>query len=403
VLFGGQNSSGFLGDTWEWDGKAWAQINPTTSPSARRDHAMAYDSARQRVVLFGGLRISSLADTWEWDGKNWTQIKPTTSPSTRSYHAMVYDSARNRVVLFGGWRGGTGSLGDTWEWDGKNWKQIKPTTSPAAREHHAMAFDSARNRVVLFGGQNSSGFLGDTWEWDGKAWAQINPTTSPSARRDHAMAYDSARQRVVLFGGIGSRYLSDTWEWDGKTWTQIKPTTSPSARRYHAMASDSARQRVVLFGGYSGNTRLGDTWEYYDHTGTFSTFGTGCASTATLPTISGTPPNLGQNFTLEIKGFLPKPQFGQLIFGVSNTKWGLLTLPFSLAVLGMGNCNLLVSPDMSSLIATDAQGSFKTTMKVPSSPSILGAEVYGQTWAPDPKSNYTGVAMTNAFKAVVGF
>ena len=119
----------------------------------------------------------------------------------------------------------------------------------------------------------------------------------------------------------------------------------------------------MLFGGYTGSFQS-DTWEWdAGLPATFSTFGTGCASTATLPTISGTPPNLGQNFTLEIKGFLPKPQFGQLVFGVSNTKWGLLTLPFSLAVLGMGNCNLLVSPDMSSPIATDARGSFKTTTK----------------------------------------
>jgi len=135
----------------------------------------------------------------------------------------------------------------------------------------------------------------------------------------------------------------------------------------------------------------------------YTVFGKGCASTTTLPTIFGTPPKLGQNFTLEIKGFLPKPQFGQVIFGVSNTRWGVIPLPLTLAVLGMGNCNLLVSLDASVLIVTDSQGSFKTTMKVPSSPSLLGAEVYGQAWVPDPKSNALGVAMTNGFKAVVGY
>ena len=170
------------------------------------------------------------------------------------------------------------------------------------------------------------------------------------------------------------------------------------------MAYDAARQRVVLFAGV-GSGIQGDTWEYdAGLLATFFTFGKGCASTTSLPTISSTTtPKLGQIFPLDIKGFLPKPQFGQLIFGVSNTKWGVIPLPFSLAVLGMGNCNLLVSPDVSSLIATDSQGGFKRTMKVPSSPSVLGAEVYGQAWAPDPKSNYAGVAMTNGFKAVVGY
>ena len=69
----------------------------------------------------------------------------------------------------------------------------------------------------------------------------------------------------------------------------------------------------------------------------------GCASTTVLPTISGTSSKLGQNFVLETKGFLPKPQFGQLIFGVSDTMWGVIPLPLSLAVLGMSNCKLLVS------------------------------------------------------------
>jgi hypothetical protein len=40
---------------------------PTSIP-ALSGHAMAYDSARQRVVLFGFGSNSLLADTWEWDG-----------------------------------------------------------------------------------------------------------------------------------------------------------------------------------------------------------------------------------------------------------------------------------------------------------------------------------------------
>ena len=78
----------------------WTRI-PTI---ARFTHAMAYDASRQRVVMFGGKGSSSspLSDTWEWDGKVWTQIKPTTSPTGRLGHAMTYDASRQRVVLFGG-------------------------------------------------------------------------------------------------------------------------------------------------------------------------------------------------------------------------------------------------------------------------------------------------------------
>ena len=35
-------------DTWSWNGTEWAQLNPATSPPARTNHAMAYDSTRTR-------------------------------------------------------------------------------------------------------------------------------------------------------------------------------------------------------------------------------------------------------------------------------------------------------------------------------------------------------------------
>ena len=86
---------------------------------------MAYDSNRHRVVLFGGTHLgyvsTLLGDTWEWDGTDWTDATPSRSPSSREGHAMVYDVARQRVVLFGG-IGAEGRLDDVWEWDGREWR-----------------------------------------------------------------------------------------------------------------------------------------------------------------------------------------------------------------------------------------------------------------------------------------
>src|SRR5262249_5561932 len=52
-------------------------------------------------------------DTWVWDGANWTQEFPANNPPGRTLPAMAYDQARNQVVLFGGF---TGSVfaNDTW-------------------------------------------------------------------------------------------------------------------------------------------------------------------------------------------------------------------------------------------------------------------------------------------------
>jgi hypothetical protein len=85
----------------------------------------------------------------------------------RSQHALAYDAARQRVVLFGGWN--TGYLFDTWEWDGGTWSQRSPSASPSARFGHALAYDVARQRVVLFGGQGPTGHLSDTWAPTGRS------------------------------------------------------------------------------------------------------------------------------------------------------------------------------------------------------------------------------------------
>jgi hypothetical protein len=267
VLFGGNNGSVNLNDTWEWDGINWTQKTPTTSPSARSYHALVYDAARQRVVLFGGNNGSvNLNDTWEWDGTNWILKSPTSSPSIRSGHAMTYDTIRQRVVLFGGSADNFVPNNETWEWDGTNWTLKTPAASPSIRHYHALAYDAARQRVVFFGGyyRNYNVPYNDTWEWDGTNWSQKSPFNPPSARLHHALAYDASHQRVVLFGGYSTSgaNFNETWEWDGTTWSQKSLKISPSARQTNGgMAYDSTRQRMVLFGGYPGGV-ANDTWEW---------------------------------------------------------------------------------------------------------------------------------------------
>lgn len=52
-------------DTWAWDGQRWMQIQDI-GPSARTSHAIAYDAKRDAIVLFGGDDDTNyLGDTWE--------------------------------------------------------------------------------------------------------------------------------------------------------------------------------------------------------------------------------------------------------------------------------------------------------------------------------------------------
>ena len=273
VLFGGRSEdSNRLGDTWEWDGSSWSQVSPSADdPPARRNHALAYDAARERVVLFGGLGEGGeeLGDTWTWDGTSWRDVTPDEgAPAARQGLALAYDAARERVVLFGGFEEPVNYFRDTWVWDGEAWDEVTPPSdSPTARESHALTYDAVRDRVVLFGGSDTPlSLVNDTWEWDGEAWSEVTPAgASPEARGLHALTYDPTRGRAVLFGGLREDVLlsrlGDTWEWDGSAWAEIEPgLASPAPRSGHALAYEGARRRVVLFGGYDGSERFADTW-----------------------------------------------------------------------------------------------------------------------------------------------
>ncbi|MBI5524772.1 MAG: Ig-like domain repeat protein [Deltaproteobacteria bacterium] len=214
VLFGGLDDGVQRGDTWEYDGIDWRQVNTAATPG-RYGHAMAYDSERKKVVMFGGCTgdLSSCTpknSTWEYDGTNWVPRSPTSAPTSRSDTAMAYDSIRKKVVLFGG---GAGQEDDTWEWDGTNWVGIVTVAEPLGRRYHAMAFDTARGKTVLFGGSNGGD---ETWEYDGTNWIQVNTGVKPPAHQQHAIAYDLARASLVVFGGYApSTLVDDTWTLEG--------------------------------------------------------------------------------------------------------------------------------------------------------------------------------------------
>ena len=265
ILFGGATRTPLVrrNDTWSWNGTAWTQRTPPSSPPVRDSHAMAFDRKRGRVVMFGGYSSTSyLSDVWEWDGTTWTQVQVVgPSPSARAHHAMAFDEARGVALLFGGEQT-SGPLNDTWEWNGLTWRQVTPTTSPPLRTRHGLAYDRVRQRVVLFGGLSpASSPLADTWEWDGVSWVQKSSATS--GRYMASLAYDSLRQRTVLYGGHDqTNYLTGTWQWDGSSWSVVSTKTSPPPLADQGADWDSARGVLVMFGGdTTGTVTLAETWE----------------------------------------------------------------------------------------------------------------------------------------------
>jgi hypothetical protein len=264
VLFGGDNGSSALGDTWVHVRRGWVGLHPAHSPSPRTGAAMVYDAATDQLLLFGGSALLGtaggfLGGTWVWTGQDWRKLHPKTSPSARHNADLIYDAATQTVVMFGGYNGRY--LGDTWTWDGVTWTQQHSAAEPSPRDTGSFAFDAATGTGVLFGGFNGSDASSDTWTWNG-TWTRLNPATSPPPNTAYAWlaGYDAVTQQVLVFGHNGGQ----TWTWNGVTWSQQFPDSSPPARGMGSMTDDTATGHLLIFGGQSdqNNAVLGDYWAW---------------------------------------------------------------------------------------------------------------------------------------------
>lgn len=276
LSFGGDLSPGMLGaELWSFNGSTWLPVAGPQQPSARGRCELIADTNSQRVLLFGGgiaTDNAAIRDFWVHKNGVWGQYSlPTEGAAIVGIHSYcsAFDSGRNRAVLFGGVNQFTGALSsNTWELEPSGWNQSAPATVPAARDRAAMVYDVARSQCVMFGGSTGAAFPPETWTYNGVNWS-VATSSGPGTRYHHAMAYDPVRQRTVCFGGIlgpSQQLTNDLWEWNGTSWSQIIPPSSPgspSPRYGHRLAYDAERGAIVLFGGNNlANEFAADTWAW---------------------------------------------------------------------------------------------------------------------------------------------
>jgi len=289
----------------------WTQLNPTGGPpSARVYNGAVYDAVNNRMVIFAGdpnigFCFGAVNDVWvltNADGTggtpNWTQLSPTGGPpELRQSPTAVYDSATNRMVVFGGVVNSCGPLSnDVWVLTNANglggtpvWSHLAPVGGPPAPRHfHSSVYDSANNRMVVFGGQTNTGLLAnDVWVLENAnglggtpAWTQLIPTGVPPSPRDqHTAVYDPASNRMVVFGGAiaAGGDANDVWVLENANglggtpaWTLLIPTSvPPSPREKHTAVFNTATNRMVVFAGFTQTTSsyLNDVWVLTDANG----------------------------------------------------------------------------------------------------------------------------------------
>jgi hypothetical protein len=299
VLFGGSDGVD-RNDTWVWNGVVWQQRFPALRPSPRSNATMAWDSLRQRIVLFGG---DSSTDLWAWNGTNWSQLLPSTAVvGSGSPRFLMHDPGRDRLVLltltgnqvaisesnFAQWVSITPTaqwpphsyqaacvfdpvaaratylpIGNAtaalWRWNGTNWTS-QTVTGGANQFTATLVHDPVTPRLLLAGGvsfTNANTLFG--LNSAGTAWLPL-ATGGPNGQECRA-CFETLRNRVVLVGGAaeGTAADSSVWESSGGSW-QRRTFAPPAARRNYAVAHDRVSDRAWLFGGQSAWGAAGDLW-----------------------------------------------------------------------------------------------------------------------------------------------
>ena len=261
---------------WAWDGRRWRSF-VGSGPGLRRHIKLAYDSSRDRLVMYGGYDDAGLeirADTWEWDGRQWLRIDAP-GPGPRSSYSLLYDPQRKNIILFGG-LSPEGARADTWTWDGKTWTRIADG-GPSPRGEAGMVFDRHSRRPLLSGGMaygvralaNGRTTLTlqrdqmplDTWILDGSAWRLASDTGNPHMGPISSDPRSGASLRIAG-ESAGGQLHGSLWQWAGGTWRVIAGAEIP-ARHGAAAALDSRRKRLVVFGGsVQGGKPQSDLWEW---------------------------------------------------------------------------------------------------------------------------------------------
>lgn len=265
VMFGGSSDDAanpYPRSLWSWNGETWECLDDN-GPPGRRDAFLAYDAARDRLVLFGGRTISRdrqtqfRRDTWEWDGAAWKQVD-SAGPGPRIHGAVAYDASRRGIVVHSG-GGADDLLRDTWLWNGSRWDSL-PVVGPPGIGNSM--FSTSNATVVL------SALREESPECRGLLRAQLHELRSngltPTGPRGPCYSPQAPAAQTangfLLFASWEPRNEAITWLFTNGAWRRAD--TSPTRRRGSQAAFDAARQRVVVFGGDDDSGLLGDTWEW---------------------------------------------------------------------------------------------------------------------------------------------
>lgn len=237
-----------LNETWIWNGNDWVPQNPTIYPPGRFNSAMAWDSMRQSLVVFGGQTCSfglfngAYSDTWEHSVNGWTEVATTTHPpineSRYSDADMIYDPSSTSCLLVTG----TDPI-ETWSYNGSDWNQLS-VSSITGDISPVICLNTDTQTVWMVAADN-------TFTWDGTTWQPVAGVTTPENIVD--LTYNAFLSELTLISYEMSNMTLEFWIFQEGNWIKRNSgfaniTGWPEPE----ISYDPLSQQIVILGGYYG-------------------------------------------------------------------------------------------------------------------------------------------------------
>lgn len=184
IISHGFTDSGRFDDTWAFDlaRNAWQNISPQQNRPLRRClHHAVLDEAGNQMLLYGGCASGfgpcPLGDLWSFDlsTNQWTERTGGDKPPARQWYGGGFDTARRKLVLFGG-STDRGTLNDVWEYDpaANRWRTVTVADVPPPRQRHEAVYVPDAG-IAFFGGSTNTGLTNDL--------LLLGPAASPAGPR----------------------------------------------------------------------------------------------------------------------------------------------------------------------------------------------------------------------------
>jgi hypothetical protein len=253
----------------------WTQPEVGGIPPARSYAGAVFDSARRRMLLFGGAvgynqyrgdLVAYSPDTHEWRPVGTTGPAPT----PRGHPGFVRDGDTGHCYVTGGLllEGQYGQLqhdSATWRLDNgtpPGWRLVAgdvPQPQPAPWDHH-LVFDPHTNRFILIKPD------AEAWAYSPgthPVWEAIEATDRPTGVGRNPAAFDPDNCRVVIFGDGNRMMTVQTLSLAGQpTWRTLTPSGDrvPAGRGDNGLVWDPDGCRLILHGGIRAGAGMADIW-----------------------------------------------------------------------------------------------------------------------------------------------